>query len=310
MKIKFLLHFLLTCLVIAGISGHLSSNVRQNKTINDGYGEYILIPAGKFLMGDSFNEGDPDEKPVHEVYLDAFYIGKFEVTNAEYNKFIDDNGYRQKKYWKAGKFKDFGSEPAFWKNNEYQGGGIAGNGNFPVVGVSWYEASAYCMWLSEKTGKKYRLPTEAEWEKAAAGDVSVNSEFGGQRKYPWGNEIKINHANFFASGDPFDNKPAPVGYYTGKKQDKYSTINNASPYGVYDMAGNVYEWCRDKYGEDYYSKSPEKNPMGPKKGKYRVIRGGGFFSSLLSIRCASRSTFAKPENRMNDIGFRCVREKE
>ena len=261
-------------------------------------------------MGDNFNEGDPDEKPVHEVYLDAFYIGKFEVTNGEYKKFINDGGYKKKKYWKAGRFKKYGSEPFFWKNSEYCGGGLTGNDNFPVVGVSWYEASAYCLWLSEKTGKEYRLPTEAEWEKASRGDASTNVNPEGQRRYPWGNDIKVNQANFFSSGDPYDDMPTPVGYYNGKKQGDYSTISNASPYGIYDMAGNVYEWCLDKYGEDYYSKSPEKNPKGPKKGGYRIIRGGGFFSSILSIRCASRSIYAKPENTMHDIGFRCVREKE
>ena len=161
----------------------------HNQTsVNDGYGDFLLIPSGELQMGDNFNEGAPHEKPVHNVYLDAYFIGKYQVTNGEYKRFIDDNGYTSEKYWSAGGFGNCGDLPLYWDNDTYRGGGISGNERFPVIGVSWYEANAYCKWLSSKTGKNYRLPTEAEWEKAARGTD--------QRRYPWVDSLDGSYANY------------------------------------------------------------------------------------------------------------------
>lgn len=196
-------------------------------TVNDGYGEYLLVPEGEFQMGDNFDEGSLHEKPVHTVYLNAYYIGKYEVTNGEYKKFMDDRSYTTKNYWSAGGYGICGNQPLYWDSLAYKGGGMVGNENFPVVGVSWYEANAYCKWLSERTEKNYRLPTEAEWEKAARGT--------NQRRYPWGNSIDGSYANYDNSGDPYDNL-TPVDYYDGSMQGDFSTHSNASPYGAYNMA--------------------------------------------------------------------------
>lgn len=166
----------------------------SNQTIDDGYGVLFLVSAGKFPMGDNYDEGNDRERPVHTVYVDDYHIGKYEVTNGEYNKFIDDGGYSNLDYWKAGGFGWF-SKPLYCHDATYNGGGIPGNEKFPVVGVSWYEAKSYCSWLSVKTGRGYRLPTEAEWEKAARGGDYLDGDRNGnvpnpinpQRRYPWGN---------------------------------------------------------------------------------------------------------------------------
>jgi formylglycine-generating enzyme required for sulfatase activity len=125
------------------------------QSVNEGHGNQLLVPAGRFTMGDNYDEGNPREKPVHTVYLDSFYIGEFEVTNQEYKKFIGARGYENREYWSSGGFGRFG-EPLHWHDAVYNGGGIPGNEHFPVVGVSWFEAAAYCSWLSAETGSVYR----------------------------------------------------------------------------------------------------------------------------------------------------------
>lgn len=287
--------------------------------VNDGYGNYLFVPAGKFSMGDNYNEGNPRESPAHPVYLDSYYVGEFEVTNEAYKKFMDDGGYSNRAYWSSGAFNHY-QQPLFWNNATYRGGGLPGNENFPVVGVSWYEAKAYCAWLSEKTDQVYRLPTEAEWEKAARGgdfldgdDVEqVPNPFDPPRRYPWGNEIDGSYSNFINSGDPFDNGLTPVGYYNGSTQGYFSTSNNSSPYGAYDMAGNVYEWCNDLYHEDYYQECFEagtvSNPQGPVTSTWGpIIRGSAFLYEIFKHRCAYRGSYY-PSARKEYIGIRCVRE--
>lgn len=278
-------------------------------SVDDGYGEYVLVPAAEFHMGDNFGEGEPNELPVHIVYLDSFYIGRYEVTNAEYKKFIDDGGYTTESYWMAGGFGEYGSQPSYWTDAQYRGGGIAGNGNFPVAGVNWYEAIAYCTWLSAKTGKTYRLPTEAEWEKAARGDDSTNTLLGHQRRYPWGDAIDSSYANYGSSGDPYSEGLTPVGYYNGSVQGTFPTHDNASPYGAYDMAGNVAEMCSDWYSDNYYASSPESNPEGPSTATSggRVLRGGGLYALTSSLRSADRYN-NYPNDRYSHYGFRCLRD--
>jgi formylglycine-generating enzyme required for sulfatase activity len=265
---------------------------RKNRDNQDdiALGEYILIPAGEFKMGDNFREGDGDEVPVHMVYLDSYYIGKDKISNHQYGKFIEAGGYADPKYWEAGGFGEYGRTPRFWEDARFHGGGLTGNENFPVVGVSWYEAMAYCSWLTEVTGFIYRLPTEAEWEKAARGKDN--------RRFPWGASIDGSYANFEHSGDPFEPGMTPLRFY-----DK-----NVSPYGVRGMTGNVWEWCYDWYGgSDYYASSPEMNPKGPDAGSSRVLRGGGWVDSAYYHRAANRNS-SFPENRNPIQGFRCVRE--
>ena len=169
-----------------------------------------LIPAGEFEMGS--NDGNDNEKPVHTVYLDAFYIDIYEVTNAQYKKFMDATGQSAPRW--------------FWNNSNFN------KPNQPVVGVSWHEAMAYCQWA------KKRLPTEAEWEFAARGGLSG-------KRYPWGDEIDESTANYGKNVG----RTTPVGKYP------------ANGYGLYDMAGNVLEWCIDEYDGDFYANSESRNPV-------------------------------------------------
>jgi formylglycine-generating enzyme required for sulfatase activity/energy-coupling factor transporter ATP-binding protein EcfA2 len=240
----------------------------------------VKVEAGEFTMG---GEKYGDEKPIHRVYLNEFMMGKYPVTNEEFKVFVDEGGYTNKEYWtKEGwewKGKEKISGPRFWHEGKWN------RPNFPVVGVCWYEAAAYANWLSKKTGKDYRLPTEAEWEKAARGTDG--------REYPWGKEFDKDNCNSSECGL---RRTSPVGIFT----------TGESPYGCLDMAGNVLEWCFDWFGSDYYKKSPEKNPKGPSNGSVRVLRGGYWGGDAPDCRAAYRD-YVEPAGRDNDVGFRLLR---
>ena len=243
---------------------------------------WITIPAGEFLMGAQKQDPskpnyDPearaDELPVHEVYLKEYQIGRYPVTVEEYGKFVEDEGYSNERWWKAGGFAGT-KEPQGW-DQEVQ------HPNRPVVNVSWYEAAAYCAWAG------VRLPTEAEWERAARGTTG--------RKYPWGNEEPDTERANYSEGSV--DHATPVGLYP----------RGAKPEGIDDLAGNVWEWVADWYGEGYYAKSPSKNPNGPQPGERRVLRGGGWYSYPRGLRAAYR-VWNLPVPRYDLVGFRCVRE--
>ena len=246
--------------------------------VNDGYGDYVLVPAGAFTMGDASKEGLARERPAHVVDLDAYYISKFEVTNREWQKFRDDAGYDDPKFWPSGRVVPRDQVP-YWTQANNHGGGTPGSDDYPVIGVNWNAATAYCAWLSARTGKRYRLPTEAEWERAARGQT-----------------IDRDHANYVGA-QAFDTV-MPVGHFEG----------SASLYGASDMAGNVMEWCQDWYDRDYYSVSPRKNPKGPATGAYRVVRGGSFFVEVFDLRASARSAAWPSFQAHRMIGFRPVRE--
>jgi iron(II)-dependent oxidoreductase len=265
--------------------------------VNDGHGDYVYVPAGSFRMGDNFGDGEARERPVHLVELDAFYIGKYEMTNGEWRKFRDDPGYDDAQFWPGGRVAPKNQIP-YWTDARNHGGATPGSDDYPVLGVNWDSAVAYCNWLSAKTGKKYRLPTEAEWEKAARG--------ADQRRFPWGNNIDHSYANF-TGASTFDTGSV-VGSYDGSKRGDLQTHNGASPYGAYDMGGNVMEWCQDWYSRNYYSFSPRKNPKGPESGAYRVVRGGSFFVDAFDLRTYGRSAAWPSFQSHRMIGFRAVRE--
>jgi formylglycine-generating enzyme required for sulfatase activity len=224
--------------------------------------QMIHIPAGKFTMGSNDYES---EKPPHAVNLSDYYIGKYPVTNREYQAFVRDAKYKAPQHWNGGEFPQ-------------------GKANHPVVYVSWDHAAAYCAWLSKKTGKQYRLPTEAEWEKAARGTDG--------RKYPWGNDAPNRDLLNFN-----DN--------VGDTTDVDSYDDGVSPYGVYDMAGNVWERINDWYSETYYQKLPPKNPLGPSSGEMRCLRGGSWGDYADSARVSVRN-FSLPNVSSGNIGFRVV----
>ncbi len=257
------------------------------KTVNDGHGDFVFVPAGPFQMGDNFGDGEPREGPVHTVDLDAYYISKYEVTNAQWKAFRDDPGYDNPQFWPNGLVMPKDQIP-YWTQANNHGGALPGHDNYPVLGVNWDAAVAYCNWLSAKTGKKYRLPTEAEWEKAARGTD--------QRKYPWGNDIDPSKTNYVQDANFVTAKP--VGSY-----------EFPSPYGVYDMTGNVMEWCSDWYDKDYYKVSPRKNPKGPETGAYRVVRGGTFFMEAQDQRTYLRGAGWPSIQTHRMTSFRPVREQ-
>jgi formylglycine-generating enzyme required for sulfatase activity len=240
----------------------------------------VHVEGGEFIMG---SDEDEMEQPIHKVYLDEFMIGKYPVTNQEFKEFIDDEGYKNKELWPPEGWnwreKENILEPLYWHDRKWNGP------NFPVVGVSWYEASAYATWLSKMKRDNYSLPTEAQWEKAARG---INGLI-----YPWGNEFHMNLCNSSKCGL---NRTSPVGLFQ----------NGRSPYGCMDMAGNVLEWCFDFYGKNYYKKSSSLNPRGPSSSADRIVRGGSWTDTPWNCRAACRS--ADPPSRRNfDIGFRLVR---
>jgi formylglycine-generating enzyme required for sulfatase activity len=217
--------------------------------------EMVSVPAGQFWMGS--DHGDADEKPRRRVYLDAFRIDKYEVTNALYRRFMDASGRAAPQYWNDSKW----NEP-----------------NQPVVGVDWNDASAYCAWAGK------RLPTEAEWEKAARGTDG--------RKYPWGEQWDSSRVN---SDESNLGKTVAVGSYP----------SGVSPYGAHDMAGNVREWVADWYADSYYQRAPDRNPKGPESGQYRVLRGGSWDGDPWFLRSSFRGR-GVPTYRFHFIGVRCA----
>jgi len=257
------------------------------KTGKDG-AQMVLIPAGEFWMGSAGSELDiavtelaqydigrksqrgwfDDETPLHQVYLDAYYIDKYEVTNAQYRKFVEATGHREPGEWQDARF-----------NRPDQ----------PVVGVSWDDALAYCKWAGKT------LPTEVQWEKAARGGLV-------KKRFSWGDSWPppSNTGNFYDKHiDGYSDgyvHTAPVGSFA------------ANGYGLYDMAGNVLEWCLDAYQTDYYRQSPARNPFRNfdlNVRAFRVVRGGGWSSLGLNLRCAYRGREI-PGSRYNLLGFRCA----
>ena len=245
--------------VIASAEGLKGIKAKKITWKKDG-AKMVLVPAGSFDMGSGESS---DEQPVHTVYVDAFYMDEYEVTNAQYWKFMSATGHR---------------EPRYWDDSD------SNQPNQPVIGVDWNDAVAYARWAGK------RLPTEAKWEYAARGGLEG-------KKYPWGDPISTSQANY----GNYVGKTVPVGSYS------------ANGYGLYDMAGNVYEWCSDWYDENYYSSSPSRNPQGPSSGSYRVFRGGSwddntFDSSwVFNLRVAYRNySIPSVTFNLNIIGFRCV----
>jgi formylglycine-generating enzyme required for sulfatase activity len=274
-----------------------AARVQTPRVVNDGFGDYLLVSAGSFRMGDTAGDGWARERPAHVVDLDAYYIAKLETSNGEWRKFRDDSGYDDPKHWPDGRVVPRDQVP-YWTQPTNHGGGTPDSDAYPVLGVNWDSAVAYANWLSARTGKRYRLPTEAEWEKAARGTD--------QRRYPWGNTIDRSHANYVGA-QPYDTG-RPAGFFDGSLRGDLRTRSNASPYGALDMAGNVMEWCSDWYARDYYAVSPRRNPKGPATGAFRVVRGGSFFVEPYELRTTARSAAWPSFQGHRMIGVRLVRE--
>jgi len=222
----------------------------------------IEIRAAWFLMGS--NSGQDCERPVHRVWVDAFLLAATQVTNAEYTRFLQSTGAVPPPFWNSANFDD---------------------PRQPVTGVSWFEAESYCRWLAMQTGRRYRLPSEAEWERAARGDLE-------QKEFPWGDE-----------------PPQSLPDYTSRWQDGPEPVARYAPnaFGLYNICDNVHEWCSDWYGANYYTVSPERNPRGPESvsstGGRKASRGGSWRHHVKVSRCSARSSIP-PEFQYADYGFR------
>lgn len=247
------------------------------------------IPAGEFLMGAAdFGE---DERPVHRVSVSEFFIGRFPVTDDEYARFIRATGcpppaLRGLPLIAAGGrealFKEFAA-PYIWTEDP-----PAGQGSHPVVLVRYDDAVAYCRWLSRGIGRVVRLPTEAEWEKAARGGADG-------LRYPWGNDIDSSRCNYLVDPSVKRQKGTrPTGTYP------------PNAYGLHDAAGNVWEWVSDWYHADYYSAGDVQDPRGPDSGNMRIVRGGSWVNDdVAMLRCACRHK-VPPDTYAHSIGFRVV----
>lgn len=304
-------------------------------------GDLVVVPASEFQMGDPWAESNADQLPVHAVYLDTFQIDAFLVTNQQYADALNwalaqgglvevtDNRVCQ---FGAGVDCIFCETTDSSDESRIVWNGVLfsvrpDKGDHPIAMLTRFGAAAFCNWRSMMEGREpcfdavdwscdftrngYRLPTEAEWEKAAAWDPVL------QRHYRYGihtdgcgyNCLAGRWANFRGSGDPYESDPTPrttpVGYYNGITHNGYRTLNSESYYGCYDMCGNLSEWVIDRYSETYYSESPYANPAGPSVGDSYVWRGGSWFNARLFCSSAYRG-FSLPQERWCYLSFRCV----
>lgn len=315
--------FLVVLIAARTCSAAGDENPPKSTSINSIGMQFIRIPAGEFVMGNhepdeqllgAFAQYEPrrigelsDERPLHKVRVKEFGLGMHEVTTGQFKKFVDDARYqtdaeRTGGGWgyhpKSGEF--VGRKPEYsWRNP-----GFVQGDDHPVVNVSWNDAKAFCEWLSGKDSSAHRLPTEAEWEYACRAGTTTRYHFGDNP------EQSVMAANIYdaSSAIPFptwkqfallanDQFPftAPVGSF------------RANSFGLFDMHGNVWEWCADKYADDYYSKSPVDDPQGPTEGHLRVRRGGAWHSWALYTRSTFRN-WNTPQTRYLNLGFRVARE--
>jgi formylglycine-generating enzyme required for sulfatase activity len=294
--------------IVASDGEYETSSSVWNYTTSEetNYGDMIFVQGGSFEMGDHFNEGSGDELPVHTVTLNSFYIGQYEVTHTEYIEFLNSYGVSPDGSYNGTELIDMDdSDCAVDYNGSFyfSESSYASDPECPVIEVTWYGGLVYCNWLSEQEGLTpcydtsdwscdfgadgYRLPTEAEWEYASRGGINWEDNY----RYS-GTTDNLGDYAWYLSNSGFQT------HEVGTKLPNQLSI--------YDMSGNVWEWCNDWYGSSYYGSSPEDNPVGPDSGSYRVKRGGGWFYDASYCRVAYR-LFNLPGSSHSDIGFRILR---
>ncbi len=264
--------------------------------------DMVLIPAGEFFMGSPESAGGlPDERPQRKVYLDAYWIDRYETTHADYAAFVRATGHPIP--------ENANHAATLWTAD----GPLAGIEPHPVVNVSWLDATAFCRWAGK------RLPTEAEWEKAARGTDG--------RRYPWGDEwdlTKANSASYWAGRTvEFANSTEWEAFWLkgdGARLAREKGLRgevltlpvgtfpqSVSPYGLHDMAGNVAEWVQDWYNPNYYAGAPLSNPAGPERGAIKSMRGGSWLKPAISLRTSDRD-WGTMDSRPSGTGFRCAKD--
>lgn len=281
----------------------------------------VYIPGGSFLMGTNSKAGFPGdgEGPIHNVTVDPFYIDAYTVTNSEFATFVSETGYiteAEQFGWSFVFYQLLSKETAnqiqkkvkhtpwwwvvegaFWKQPEGPDSTIDNRMDHPVVHISWNDAKAYCKWAGK------RLPTEAEWELAARGDLE-------QKEYPWGDELRPNgehYCNIWQGKFPDENTKEDG--YVGTAPARSFPANG---FGLYNVSGNVWEWCSDWFATNIHKRGGRDNPKGPTEGDSRVIRGGSYlchYSYCNRYRVAARSTNT-PDSSSGNVGFRCVSDKK
>ena len=313
-----------------------------NRNIPD---DMVYIPDGGFEMGDHFAEGESNELPLHAVLLDAFFMSRFEITNRQYCDYLN-SVFGTGIYISGGTVYGTGSNLRYcftstsssYSQIDYSVGvfsaGTKGGRDMsddPMVPVSWHGAGAYCNWRSSEEGYEacydlstwecdfskhgYRLPTEAEWEYAARG-----GEHNPYYRFPWGDTISHSQANYYSHWVegvpyyPYDVSPTEGDHplWDDGIRPYTSVVGSffANGYGLYDMAGNVWEWCNDWYDSDYYDTSPYDNPTGPASGVLRVLRGGGWGSDPVNCPVAGNRVGRLPVPKGFLSGFRIVLDLE
>ena len=250
--------------------------------------QFVRVPPGDFIMG--ADDGEEDERPAHRVQLDAYYISVYPTTNEQYAEFVNETGHPAPSVRDLPRFVTPAMETTFrelanaysWRN----GSPPRERGQHPVALVGYHDAMAYATWLSRKLDRAVRLPTEAEWERAARGGLEL-------RRYPWGDDIDPSRANFLP--DPALKK------HRGTRQVGCYPPNG---YALFDMSGNVWEWVADWYRPDAYRDGEVRNPIGPAAGVLRIVRGGSWVTHDVSqLRCAHRHK-VPPDTYAYSIGFR------
>jgi formylglycine-generating enzyme required for sulfatase activity len=242
----------------------------------------VLVQGGCFRMGDVFRDVPSSEKPVHEVCVDDFYMGRYEVTVAEFRTFVQDTGYRTEAEEQDGCHAWVGNGKEVKKmDHNWSNTGFPQTENDPVVCISWNDASAYIQWLNKTGGKKYRLPTEAEWEYAARSR-------GKDYRYSWGNSEPSGNIADDSARKALTGLKVWEGYNDGFSYTAPAGSFRPNELGIHDLSGNVYEWVADWQVDKYYETSPKYNPRGPEHGKYKILRGGAWDLEPHTARTTNR----------------------